>query len=219
MALSLLLLSRPALGGGDGAVAAPPLQIQLTVKKPLRLVRYVTDRRRPQQGPVGLEGSLEVTLRNSDPSRAASNLLILRKQEVHGFLFRPKGGGPSFIPLHSCQCVHDATAGAWQVLGVGLGKDKVLTFDDWGCSGGPWPAPAPGAYLVSYRAQVLPEPLGPPPAPSHEEPPALIAQCKERLASEAFWQGAARSNEVEVTLADPAPVHLTRRETKAGRHP
>lgn len=191
----------PATPPAAIAVGVPGLKLELVEKKPLRLVRYIYDKK-SKSAVVGLEGSLEVRLTNSSaPGRA----LALPKHDVHGFVFRPLDGGEPFIVVHTCQCLLDAQATTREVIHLAPGEEKALLFADWGCSGGFWPAPPPGIYLVSYRTLVLPDNAAPP-TPSGEPPAAILKQCREKLRAEAAWKDAVSSNAIQVVLGKPIPI-------------
>src|SRR5438034_729561 len=142
--LALLLL---ASGAAWGDPTPGRITIRLVEKKKLRLVRYTTGARDP--GTVGLEGALEVTLANHDPAKTER----LPKHDVHGLVFRPSGGGEPFVVLHSCQCVHDATSQKYEGFTLLPGMKHTFSLVEWGCGGGTWTPPPPGAYDVQYRSR------------------------------------------------------------------
>ncbi|MBI3553695.1 MAG: hypothetical protein HY077_14455 [Elusimicrobia bacterium] len=184
----------------DPAPQTSGISVSLIEKRKLRLVRYPSGPNVPQ-GKVALDGALEVTIANQSQSR----IRLVPKHEVHGLVFRPLGGGPPFVLIHDCQCVHDAQSTAWDAYGILRGQSRTLLFDDWGCSAAQWIPPKPGRYLVAYRTLVYPKKLPPSPAPSRESPAKLLAACKRELASDDYWKGAIISNAIEVTLGEPIP--------------
>src|SRR5262245_23312406 len=82
----------------DPAPEKSGISVSLVEKRKLKLVRPAG-----AKAPA-LDGELEVTVAN----RGASTIRLVPKHDVHGLVFAPRGGGPPFVVVHECQCVHDA---------------------------------------------------------------------------------------------------------------
>jgi hypothetical protein len=181
-------LPRGPQASADPALAA--LEVGLRAARPLSLVRWQAG------GKGGLDGALIVTLANR-----GREPLRLRRLEVHGLLFRERSGQRSHVIVHSCLCGLEPGSPEAAPVELGPGQSRTIQLDEFGCGGGMWPAPPPGAWFVSYRALAAPLPPG-----STLPPVALperLRRCREDLASPAFWGGAAASGEIPVTLGQP----------------
>ncbi len=126
-ALTLLLL-----------VAAPKVDVELQVKKPLKLSKR-----------GALEGVLEVrvTNRGAEP-------VTLQHRDVHAFRFVPESGdGGVQVLFHSCDCGFELgleTPPGARTFTLVPGEHRIITFEDFECGGGPYRAPPPGKYAVSW---------------------------------------------------------------------
>ncbi|MBL8954832.1 MAG: hypothetical protein JNK82_28905 [Myxococcaceae bacterium] len=119
-------------------LAAAPVDVDLTVKKPLKLTRRGE-----------LKGVLEVRITNR-----GTEPITLQHRDVHGFRFEPVGGDAGTqVLFHSCDCGFE--------LGIDKPPDKrtftlrpqehrIITFEDFECDGGPYHPPPPGKYRVTW---------------------------------------------------------------------
>lgn len=179
--------------GAAGADAAAPLKavhVELVVEKPLRLERFGATRTEP--GELGLTGAVTVALRNEGAAT-----VVLRDLESHGLVFRRVDDGSLHVLVHPCACVKEAEHPRGSVLEVAPGETRRVDLAEFGCGGGMWDPPPPGAYDLEYRAL-------PGPAPRAEgDPRALTAACRAAFTDARTWEGAARSAPVRVTLRAP----------------
>ena len=180
-----------------------PVQVLLVEKAPLRLVEYDYGGGARE---VGLDGVLEVTIHN-----AGTGPVTVRDLDVHSLLFVNAKTGERFLLLHSCDCFF-VTGDAKppqsflerQTHRLGPGVSQHFTIEEFGCGGGMWKPPPPGEYLVYYRvlpvsSEKVAPPQGEPPRPAS----AVIEECKKRLLSDEFWEGASTSPSLRVPLRKP----------------
>jgi hypothetical protein len=182
------------------------VQVTLSEKAPLRLVEYVYGPG-AQERELGLEGILEVTLKNG-----GALPVTVRDLHVHGLLFVNAKTGEKSLLIHPCDCAFvtgDAIPPAGQVEKqthrLAPGASERFALEDFGCGGGMWNPPAPGEYLLYYRvlpaseAQAAPERARGP-----ERPPSVfMKECREKLLSDSFWAGGFTSEALKVTLGKP----------------
>ena len=182
------------------------VRVELRASDPLRLVEYVYGPG-AQERELGLEGVLEVTLKNAGTRPAA-----VRDLHVHGLLFVSATTGEKYLLIHPCDCAF-VTGEAEPPPGQALkqahrlapGASERFTLEGFGCGGGMWEPPPPGEYLVVYR--VLPADGGAPPAKVDGErrpPPVFLKQCRESLLSDAYWAGGFESEPLRIVLKKPA---------------
>lgn len=200
-ALFVVLVPGLALAADAPRTTPDPITVQLMQNTPLRLARFKFDRK--DKGAVALDGSLSVTVTN----RSADQPVFVLRREVHGFVFRPKGGGAPFVFVHPCKCVKDFQDEVVDVTPLRAAGHETVVYDDWGCSGSTWPPPPASTYLVSYRTFAfdhVPEKPELPDAPA--SPQQMVEACRKALADEASWVGAIESNALEVTLVPPVDL-------------
>jgi len=191
------------LVGAAAMAQTATVQVTLRERTPLRLVEYDYGGGSRE---VGLDGVLEVELKNT-----GGEPISVRDLDVHSLLFMSEKTGERFILLHSCDCFF-VTGDEAPPQGflkrrthvLGPGASERLTLEEFGCGGGMWTPPPPGAYLVYYR--VLPaQQAEAPPAQSASRRPvsAVIQACKELLLSDAYWEEASTSQPLRVALKKP----------------
>ncbi len=119
-------------------VLAAAVDVELTVKKPLRVAR---------DGELKGTLAVKVTNRGTEP-------VTLQHRDVHGFRFTKDSGEPAPQRIfHSCECGFEQglqPPPASRTFTLAAGETKTLTFDDFTCGGGPFSAPAAGRYQVTY---------------------------------------------------------------------
>ena len=181
--------SPPAAASPHGGLSW--VQVRLHQARKLRLVKI-------PGGKVALDGVLEATIENTGASA-----IKLRDLELHGLRFSGKGG-VSHVIVHSCKCVQDVAEPQKGVYELRPGASRKVVVDDWGCGGGMFEAPPVGSYEVVYRVLAAPEKS---PAPRPEASPLTVTrECKQELAGEAMWVGAAVSPPIVVTLKKAVPL-------------
>ena len=185
---------------------SPAVHVSLKEKAPLKLVEYVygpgTDERE-----LGLEGVLEVTLKN-----AGAEAVTVRNLHVHGLLFVSAKTGEKSLLIHPCDCAFvtgDEAPPPGQVEKqthrLASGSSQSFTLEDFGCGGGMWDPPPPGEYLLHYRVLLAREGEATPQksAAEHRPPSVFMKECRETLLSESFWAGGFTSEPLKVVLKKP----------------
>jgi hypothetical protein len=184
----LLALAMPAWA--DVAPEPPPPEDSLTVTVDAPKKMKVHPRK-------GLQGKITVTIRNGTASTVE-----LVDPEILGLMFNDSQTGKNLVIAHSCFCVKAlSNPESVKTISLAPGETHVMVFDDFGCGGGPWQAPPPGVYWVTYQihptsaqlALLNREPQGGTP---HE----LTAACRELVTDVGYATGAFRSSSVKVTL-------------------
>lgn len=131
-------------------LAAPAVDVQLHVKKPLKLTRRGE-----------LRGVLEMRITNG-----GAEPITLQHRDVHAFRFVPAGGDAGTrIIFHSCDCGFELGLDRpppSRTFTLKPGEHRLVTFDDFTCGGGAYRAPPPGRYQLSWSVG---EPASTPPAP------------------------------------------------------
>lgn len=184
----------------------PVVHVSLKEIAPLKLVEYVYGPG-PQEREIGLDGVLEVTLKN-----AGAEAVTVRDLHVHGLLFVSAKTGEKFLLIHPCDCAFVTGDEApppgqfkKQTHHLEPGSSERFTLEDFGCGGGMWDPPPPGEYLLSYR--VLPADAGggatQKPVGENRPPAVFVKECREKLLSGSFWAGAFASDPVKVLLKRP----------------
>lgn len=208
---------RPAEPRPPEPVAPPDaLEIVLVEEHPLALVELLAHGEKRGNGLLFLEGVVRVTLTNRG-ERAARivhmdpvNLVFSRADTGEAFsLLHPCEPGLLLGPIVDTSPEDEARIRERSILTLGPGETVALPMGgDWGCGGGPWkPVPEPGRYRVEYRAH----PWDPavPPAPAIAPGGSIgerLDAARRILSSPAFWEGAYRSNALEIEFARPRPV-------------
>ena len=112
--------------------------------------------------------------------------------------------------IHQCDCVIVVNAmypGGDPVITLTPGASRVITIQDWGCSGH-WIPPAPGSYQVTYRVLVVtPGSL----LPLKKMPPeweklgvqGYMKRCRQMLLSKEYWEHSVSSPKVLLKLGEP----------------
>jgi hypothetical protein len=186
------------------AAVDPAVRVELTLVQPLRLVRYQLRGQPLERGPA-LAGALAVTLHN--PSAFPVTVWV---PGVGGLRFEA-ADGTAHVLVHPCDCpalLGEAPPPGGEGPGrllLAPGERRRLDFADWGCSGGSWAPPPPGAYRVVYR--LLPEaPVAAPGgSPDAARWASLNARCRARLLDPGLWAGGAVSPPLELRLEPPVP--------------
>lgn len=182
------------------------VRVELRESDPLRLVEYVYGPG-AQERELGLEGVLEVALKNAGTRPAA-----VRDLHVHGLLFVSAKTGEKFLLIHPCDCAFvtgDAEPPPGQIEKrthrLAPGESRSFTLEEFGCGGGMWEPPPPGEYLVTYRVLLASDGGGAPQHPGRESrpPSVFLKDCREMLLSESFWVGGFASPPLKVTLRKP----------------
>jgi hypothetical protein len=104
----------------------------------------------------------------------------LEHPDVHGFRLVPRAGGPDALIIHTCDCgfvLGLETPPEGRRFTLAPGQTRVLTFDDFTCSGGPFRTPPPGRYHLRYY--VTP----PSAAPTHLDAGFDLERCVRALES------------------------------------
>jgi len=179
------------------------VQVSLQEKTPLRLVEYDYGGGARE---IGLDGVLEVTIHN-----AGTEPVIVRDLHVHSLLFVNAKTGERFLLLHSCECFFvtgderpPKSLLEQQTHRLGPGVSQHFTLEEFGCGGGMWKPPPPGEYLVYYRVLPVSSEKGAPSQGESTHPAsAVIEECKKRLLSDKFWEGASTSPPLSVLLKEP----------------
>jgi hypothetical protein len=171
---------------------APPVSVEVVVKKPLGLVQHMVDK---VKGPVELVGELEVRVKNT-----GKEVVILADLQHHGLLLRGAAGAEHQL-VHPCLCVEQAQNGVAQKA-VAPGETLIVALDGFGCGGGPFKPPAAGRWEVVYR--VLP--WADTPRDTKTSPPDQTQKCRARLADPATWASAVASRPIAVVLKPPRLV-------------
>jgi len=197
--------------------AAPPaaLEIALAEEQQLTLVEVLALGEKRGTGLVFLEGVVRVTLTNrwERPVRLVQmdpvNLVFTREDTGELFsLLHPCDPGLLLGPIADTSPTDEERIRERSLLDLAPGQTVTLRMGgDWGCGGGPWkPVPEPGHYLVEYRIHPWDRAARPVPT----DPPQSIRERLEAahraLSSPAFWEGAYRSNALEIEFARPRPV-------------
>jgi hypothetical protein len=154
------------------------------VRKPLRLTRGE------------LQGVLVITVTNRGQSPVEA-----KHAEVHGLRFIDTKTGTVHLVEHACDCgfvLGHASYPRSRRLRLEPGASEELLLEEWGCGGGPFIAPPPGRYRVSWR-------LAAPAVPKQPFDKRMREQCRAVLLDEAQWQGAPVSNELELELSSQKP--------------
>ena len=116
---------------------ASTVDVELTVKKPLYLVRGE------------LRGVIEVRVTNS-----GAEPVTVQHRDVHGLRFASTAAEePAHTVFHSCDCGFELGLNEppkARTFTLKAGESRVLKFDDFTCDGGPYRAPPEGRYLLSY---------------------------------------------------------------------
>ncbi len=176
--------------GGQGDAAAVPTTADVDIE-------LVATERLRRGKKSGLRGALGVTLTNrgTQPVR-------LEELEVHALVYRDVDSDEQFVVVHPCQCLGQLEGGLpVRVVDLSPGESHTVELDDFGCGGSSWRPPPPGTYELTYRAHLADSPgaLGSREPMSVSGPDAAV-HCRELFASESFWEGALRSNAVDVVL-------------------
>jgi hypothetical protein len=196
--------------------AIPPdaVEISLAQEEPLTLVEILPGGGRRGTGPVFLEGIVRVTLTN----RWHRTVEIVHMDPAN-LVFTREDTGEIFSLIHPCEpglllgsLVETAPDDAERirarsVLALAPGETRTLRMGgDWGCGGGPWkPVPAPGRHRVEYRAHPWrPAALTAAPAEGGQSLAERLDAVRRALARPAFWDGAFRSNALEIDFPRPA---------------
>lgn len=219
--LDAATLEAPDPGGPETFPHPDHLDIELEGAGTLKLVEYLMKGEKRGQGVTYLVGKIGVTV--SNPSDIAVRLVHM---EPANLVFTSEETGEHFSMLHPCdpglllgsviEADHwseedEARVMANSVFTLEPGQSRKFEMgDDWGCSGGPWrPVPAPGKYSLEYRIHRL-EP-GWKPAVDPEKGGSMhqrIEAVRAALSGDEFWEGAYRSESVEIVLERPTVKRL-----------
>jgi len=187
--LVLSLLAVPARADVPPVPPTPPeKQLTVTVDAPKRMKVH------PRKG---LMGKIKVHIRNGTDAPVE-----LVDPEILGLLFSDPETGDYQVITHSCFCVMALSKPeSVKTITVAPGETHTMVFDEFGCGGGPWPAPEPGTYWVTYQLHPTSSPL----ALSNREPQGgdpheLTDSCRELVTSVGYAEGVYRSESVKVTL-------------------
>ena len=204
-------------------LAAPErLEIALRGVETLALVEFVAPGQKRGQGTVQLVGKIAVSITN--PSETAVRLVHMNPANL---VFTRVDSGARFSLLHPCdpglllgstgepvKVPRDGELATEGNTVFALGPGETRTFevgDEWGCSGGPWkPVPEPGDYRVEYRIHRLPDAWIGSEVPAGASIRDRLEAVRSALASDAFWEGAYRSEPVAVTFTKPRIQRLDR---------
>lgn len=163
---------------------APPapvdLDVQLAVRKPLRLTAS------------GLKGALLITVTNRGPAPVEAV-----HPDVHGLRFIDTQTGAVHLVEHPCDCGFVLGLDPYppsRRLRLEPGASTEVLLEEWDCSGGPFAAPPPGRYRVSWR-------LAAPAVPDGKDSERLGERCRAVLRNDDMWRGAPVSNELELELS------------------
>lgn len=185
---------------GSGTIAgaepseAVPLLVTLKQSAPLKLLPWSAEKI-----PM-LAGGLVIQVQNT-----GTTALFVEDLQVHNLLFRNKKTNEDYVIVHSCDCglvTKTMPAPPRRLIAIKPGEKKTITIEEWDCSGGPWAPPPAGDYLVYYRIHFMKER----PAPREVDPAQkvvikeVIESCKKQLLSNEFWQSAAVSQPLAITL-------------------
>ncbi|MFP2906969.1 hypothetical protein ACLESD_18375 [Pyxidicoccus sp. 3LFB2] len=164
----------------DASVAPRDVEVQLTVRKPLRL------------SASRLTGGLVLTVRN-----AGTTPVEVLHPDVHGLRFVDTTTGATHSVLHPCDCAFVLGLEPYpesRLLRLAPGASAEVLLDTWDCGGGPFRLPPPGRYRVSWR-------LAAPAVPDGQGMKQLEERCHAVLGREDVWRGAPESNAVELELS------------------
>jgi hypothetical protein len=199
--------------------AAPPaaIEIALAEEQPLALVEVLARGEKPGTGLVFLEGVVRVTLtsRWERPVRLVhmdpANLVFTRQDTGEAFsLLHPCDPGLLLGPAAETSAADEERSRSRSLLELAAGQTVTLRMGgDWGCGGGSWkPVPEPGRYRVEYRIH----PWDPAKLPAPAAPAGSIRErldgIRRTLSDPAFWEGAYRSNTLEVGFGKPRAQRL-----------
>lgn len=153
------------------------------------------------QGYYWLQGVIEVELQNMSGEE-----VVLEDFEVHNLVFVDVKSGLSFILFHSCacaaQCDARSEAATWsrKALRLRPGERKVLTFEDFGCSGSMYVPPPAGEYDLYYRIRPYVDKLEGLKCEKPDSIKDVLDSCRSLLDSIEFWRGAWTGIPVRVKL-------------------
>lgn len=162
-----------------GTAPPPPVEIKIAKLTPLKLTRR------------GLTGRVivEVTNRTDKP-------LSVYHEESHNVVFRSLKDGSLHVPFHTCACMKNAQGEPGRTLVPAKGT-QVLKFEDWGCAGSAYRAPAPGGYELTFRVFLQ--------AKHHKRvDKGQDAVCLADLQSEDYWRDAVSSAPVKAVIRGKA---------------
>lgn len=167
---------------------AQEVEVVLKQAKPLKIVREGKSR--------ALSGELEVAI--SNPGSAPVQVETL---DVHGLVFTNTKTAAEHVMLHPCDCAFIAWAQRPpenRTFTLAPGESRTVKVEDWSCGGSVWPPPAAGTWEIRYRVltkkseHTKPADMG--------DPKAMMKSCESTLRSKDFWQHAATSKPLTITL-------------------